>query len=148
MVGHFPHGSSVRQTAHYGQIINAGQFQYYDYHNEEENFAKYGQPTPPKIEVETITDVPIAMFSGKYDRVVDVEDNREYAGIIPAVIEHNELAADHVTFLIGKDMSWFDRVEEMLDEYNPLEVTLEPKNWAPKKEQKTPGSIPDAKILI
>jgi hypothetical protein len=64
------------------------------------------------------------MFSGIYDRITAVEDNRHYAGAIPAVIEHNELLGDHFTFLIAKDMSWFNRVNELLDQYNPLKVQL------------------------
>ena len=42
------------------------------------------------------------MFSGMYDRIVDIETNREYIGSIPSVIEHNEINADHLTFIIGK----------------------------------------------
>lgn len=88
--------------------------------------AKYGQENPPRINVENITSVPIVMFSGIYDRITHVEDNRIYADAIPAVIEHNELLADHFTFLIGKDMSWFDRVNQLLDQYNPLPEELSP----------------------
>ena len=74
--------------------------------------------------METIKDVPIVMFSGKYDMVVNVEDNRMYAGRIPAVIEHNELEGDHLTFLLSKDMSWYQRVNELLDNWNPLKEEL------------------------
>jgi hypothetical protein len=31
---------------------------------------KYGQITPPLINLENIKDVPISMFSAKYDRIV------------------------------------------------------------------------------
>jgi len=59
------------------------------------------------------------MFSGKYDRVVDVKDNRKFAGIIGAVIEHNELEADHLSFLTGKDTkSYLDRVIKLLKVFN------------------------------
>ncbi len=37
------------------------------------------------------------------------------------MIEHNEIEADHISFLVGKDMSYFDRVKEVLDLYSPLE---------------------------
>lgn len=33
-IGHFPHGSSVRQIAHYGQMLVADQFQRFDYLDE------------------------------------------------------------------------------------------------------------------
>ena len=60
------------------------------------------------------------MFSAKYDRIVQIETNKEYASKIPAVIEHNEVEADHISFLVGKDMSYFERVKEVLDQYSPL----------------------------
>jgi hypothetical protein len=55
------------------------------------------------------------MFSAKYDRIVQIETNKEYASKITAVIEHNEVEADHLSFLVGKDMSYFERVKEVLD---------------------------------
>lgn len=135
-LGHFPQGASVRQTTHYGQIITAKQFKYYDYNNPQKNMEKYGQESPPHIDVETISDVPIAMFSTKHDKIVNIADNREYAGRIPAVIEHNELEGDHFTFLLAKDMSWYTRVNDLLDEYSPLELELvNPEySWLPKED--------------
>ena len=58
------------------------------------------------------------MFSGIYDRIVDIETNREYIGSIPSVIEHNEINADHLTFFIGKDTTYFDRVLELIEKFN------------------------------
>ena len=40
------------------------------------------------VDVEKISKVPIAMFSGKYDRIVKAEENEEFAQRIPAVIKH------------------------------------------------------------
>ena len=74
------------------------------------NLKKYGQSTPPKIEVEFLSKVPIYFFSGKYDRITHVDDNRLYASLIPTVKEHIELEGDHFTFLIGKDIDWFNKV--------------------------------------
>jgi hypothetical protein len=118
--------------------------QYYDYHNETKNEEMYGQPTPPLIDVETITDVPIAMFSSKYDKVVNINDNREYAGRVPAVLEHNELEGDHLTFLLSKDMTWFKRVNELLDEYSPLDDELVNPDfkWLPEEPDRTRIKLP------
>ena len=85
---------------------------------------KYGQETPPKINVENISKVPIFMFSAKFDRITNVEDNKHYAAVIPSVKEHVVLDGDHFTFLIGKDMGWFDRVNTILDDFNPLKNDL------------------------
>ena len=113
--------------------------QYYDYHNVTKNQEVYGQDSPPIISVEGITEVPIAMFSSKYDKIVNVVDNREYAGRIPAVLEHNEIEGDHLTFLLSKDMTWFQRVNELLDEYNPLKDELENPDfvWLPEEPDRT-----------
>ena len=107
--------------------------QYYDYGDKTKNQEVYGQPTPPAIDVESISDVPIAMFSSKYDKIVNIVDNRDFAGRIPAVIEHNELEGDHLTFLLAKDMTWYKRVNELLDEYHPLwdELVNPEYNWLP-----------------
>lgn len=113
--------------------------QYYDYNNVTKNQEVYGQETPPVISVEDITEVPIAMFSSKYDKIVNVVDNREYAGRIPAVLEHNEIEGDHLTFLLSKDMTWFQRVNELLDEYSPLQDELVNPDfvWLPEEPERT-----------
>lgn len=54
-MGHFPHGSSVRQIIHYGQNINAKQFALYDYHDKKKNMEAYGQEKPPAIDLNQIT---------------------------------------------------------------------------------------------
>lgn len=46
--------------------------------DEKINKEKYGSIKPPRLAVENITKVPIAMFSGKYDRIVQIEMNREF----------------------------------------------------------------------
>ena len=50
----------------------------YDYHNKAKNMEVYGQEKPPIITEEEIgsAGVPILMISGKYDRIVNIEENR------------------------------------------------------------------------
>jgi hypothetical protein len=40
--GHFPHGASVRQVAHYAQHLKTKSFIEFDYQNEERNLEEYG----------------------------------------------------------------------------------------------------------
>ena len=89
------------------------------------NLKKYGQTTPPKIEVESLSKVPIYFFSGKYDRITHVDDNRRYASLIPTVKEHIELEGDHFTFLIGKDMEWFNKVTHILKNHSSVANELD-----------------------
>ena len=94
----------------------ANQFQLFDYHDKKKNMLQYGQEKPPKIEVEKVTEIPIAMISAKYDRIVNIKDNRIYAEKIPSVYAHIELEADHLSFLVGKNMSYMHHVLAMIDE--------------------------------
>jgi len=54
------------------------------------------------------------MFSGKFDRVVNVDDNLEFASQIPTVVKSEALNFDHLSFLIGKDMSYMLEVLNLL----------------------------------
>lgn len=71
--GHFPAGTSLRCLAHYGQIINAGKFQRYDY-GYYDNKKHYGQHTPPEIDLTHIHDIPVALFRGSLDDLADHKD--------------------------------------------------------------------------
>ena len=124
-MGHFPQGSSIRQLTHYGQCIANKQLQLYDYHDAELNLKKYGQENPPNVDLLGLQKVPIAMFSGKYDRIVKVDENQEFADIIPTVIKHKQLNFDHLSFLIGKDMTYMIEVLNLLQEYNPLNFDID-----------------------
>lgn len=124
-MGHFPHGSSIRQLTHYGQCIANKQLQLYDYHDKEKNQEKYGQDSPPSVDLQSLSKVPIAMFSGKFDRVVNVDDNIEFASQIPTVVKSETLNFDHLSFLIGKDMSYMLEVLNLLQEHNPLDYDID-----------------------
>lgn len=84
------------------------------------------------------------MFSSKYDKIVNIVDNREYAGRIPAIVEHNELEGDHLTFLLSKDMTWYVRVNELLDEYHPIQNELinPDYKWLPEEKERTEFKYP------
>lgn len=47
------------------------------------------------------------MISSKYDRIVNIEENRRRGSKIDAVIRHLEIEdGDHLSFLVGKDMRY------------------------------------------
>jgi hypothetical protein len=66
-------------------MIKAGRMQLFDLGSDEANQEFYGQAEPPVLDPTQITDVPIAMVSSKYDRIVAVSENRKWAAAIPAV---------------------------------------------------------------
>ena len=125
LMGHFPHGTSTRSISHLGQMIKTNEFRKFDYGNKDKNIEQYGEEKAPLIPIENISGIPIAMFSGLNDSVVAIENNRELGQILmnnkdsPLIDgEYNELEADHMSFLLGKDMSYFKKVLNLCDTYN------------------------------
>ena len=60
------------------------------------------------------------MFSAIEDKIVSIDENRKQAERIPAVFKHVELDADHITFLVGKNMDYMNTVLELMKDKNPL----------------------------
>ena len=110
---------------HYAQMIENDNFVYYDY-GEDENMKKYGQKTPPSIDLGKIKNIPTALFIGNYDELGDVKDNE----FVKANLGENSLQltkyieGGHMTFLIGKNSDYMNDVfdfikkNESLDELN------------------------------
>ncbi|CAE8649795.1 unnamed protein product, partial [Polarella glacialis] len=69
---HFPFGSSVKDMAHFSQLLRSGEFARYDY-GRKDNDAIYGQPSPPAYNVSNLG-VPTALFIGEEDKLADSQD--------------------------------------------------------------------------
>ncbi|KAH8284991.1 hypothetical protein KR054_003506, partial [Drosophila jambulina] len=61
-----PAGMSRRQLQHFGQLINSGQFQQYDYHSPRLNTQRYGQATPPSYQLANVR-LQLQIFHGSRD---------------------------------------------------------------------------------
>jgi len=60
------------------------------------------------IPLENITGVPIAMFTGNVDPLADLTDARWTRDTIgDSIVHYEEVDAGHLTFMIGKDMTYF-----------------------------------------
>ena len=93
------------------------------YADDYKSFFYHHQPrTTDLLPLEHATGVPIAMYAGVYDVLGDVIDARWTRDMLHAnVIRYQELEADHMTFLVGKDMSyWTHDVMGLLHHYHPL----------------------------
>jgi hypothetical protein len=89
-------------------MINSGNFVRYDY-GESKNKKKYGQKTPPAIPLENIKDIPVALFTGSLDDLADTKDTAWLKEQVKeTLIFDHQYRMGHVSFLIGKDMSWFE----------------------------------------
>jgi len=75
-MGHYPAGASVQSFLHYAQEINEKDFMLFDYGSAEANQAKYGQDTPPAVNLTNINNCspPISMFAGFEDSLGDTTD--------------------------------------------------------------------------
>ncbi|CDW90338.1 ab-hydrolase associated lipase region family protein [Stylonychia lemnae] len=120
--GHFPAGTSVRSLNYYGQIRGYGEFMRYDY-GKDGNILNYGQETPPIIDITKIQKVPIALFVGEDDEVATVIDNRWAKDQLKTLVYYQEYKLGHLSFLIGKDGSYFTQdVMNLLNTYHPLNL--------------------------
>jgi hypothetical protein len=81
--------------------------------------------------------VPIAMFVGRHDKMSTVNDSHKtlatlngYFGSFP-VVHFEERDGGLESFLVGKDMSYMEKVVDLIHQYNP-HPALSPKNDIPK----------------
>ena len=95
----------------------------YDF-GETKNMEKYGQPDPPRIPLENITKLPIAIFMGDSDLLSYLSQARWIKKLLnksgSALAHYEEFPGGHATFLVGKDMSYWGRVMAIIEKYNPL----------------------------
>ena len=85
----------------------------YDWGSASLNQQHYGQSTPPNVDLGKIK-VPVAMFVGTHDELGDPKDNQWAKSRIKTVKYYHEMNAGHLTFLIGKDMSYFSKVLDLV----------------------------------
>jgi len=70
---HSPAGTSVQNILHFGQLMNTGNFQAYDYGSAKANQKHYGTDKPPVYDVSKM-DVPVAFYSSEQDWLADPLD--------------------------------------------------------------------------
>jgi hypothetical protein len=112
---HYPNGASMKQVLHFGQNIRTGRFQKWsdDFHH---------QPETEEFALESISEVPIAIFCGKNDLLADCIDaswTRDKIG--ERVVFYDEIPASHLSFQIGKNMDWFSETAMgLIQDYHPI----------------------------
>lgn len=119
-MGHYPAGTSLRSLDHFAQIIRAEQFVRYDY-GEKKNMEKYGQKTPPPIELNNIQDAKTIQVAGDLDRLadpIDIKWLRDQLG--NNVVHYANYTLGHMSFLLAEDMKYFRDVMDTLKQ-NPWE---------------------------
>lgn len=84
----------------------------YDWGSDSLNMQHYGQKTPPEVDFSKIN-IPTAWFVGDEDPLGDITDaTKSKQKMNSKFVSHFELInGGHLTFMVGKDMSYFDRVK-------------------------------------
>ena len=106
-MGHEPNGTSVKSILHYAQNLREDRFQVYadDY---TDWFKRDKKRKTDLIPLENITEVPVAIFTGIEDILADLTDARWTRDRIgDNVVHYEEIHAGHLTFMVGKDMTYF-----------------------------------------
>ncbi|CAE8629534.1 unnamed protein product [Polarella glacialis] len=113
---HFPFGSSVKDMAHFSQLLRSGEFARYDY-GRKDNDAIYGQPSPPAYNVSNLG-VPTALFIGEEDKLADSLDVYQLMvtlGPTKQVVYSKRYAGfSHVTWTLGSSGAAY-YVSDVLD---------------------------------
>lgn len=118
---HGPYGTPLKSLLHYAQNIREDRFQVWaDDYSHWFNIGEKKQTD--LIPLENIKDIPTALFAGKADKLADVEDAQWVRDTIgDAVVHYQEIEGGHISFMIGKDMSYFTNdVMGLLQQYHPL----------------------------
>ena len=110
-LNHYPCGCSLKCLIHFIQIIENKKFIFFDY-KKEANFHIYNQIVPPEYDFSKIKEIPIILIGGEKDKLSTREDikwllNELNKNVIYAKIIEN---MGHLSFLIGKDFTWFNDV--------------------------------------
>lgn len=115
--GHFPNGVSFKMWMHFGHLVNRKRLMYFDYGYIVNRFV-YGKWVAPDIDLTKITDVPIAIFCGSKDPMSTVRDNHWLRRQLKSVlVYYKEFRAGHISFQLGRDVSYFADMDKLLLEY-------------------------------
>jgi hypothetical protein len=106
-MGHEPNGGTVQSLLHYAQNIREDRFQMWapDY----TDFVRRGKKRQtPLIPLDSVNKVPVAIFCGYEDILADCTDaewTRDEIG--DKVVHFEKIHAGHLSFLVGKDMTYW-----------------------------------------
>lgn len=129
-MGHMPAGISLQTLFYWSQLMNLDNMSLYDY-GPTENQQRYGEGVTeaPIVDLSKVQNagVPIVLLAATEDRLGTLEDVRWAREQImdngfgsDILIHYEEIKAGHISFFVGKDMSYMDTVLKYIKEKNPL----------------------------
>lgn len=129
-----PGGGSAKSFLHYAQSISSEKFELFDYGSSAMNNLKYGQSSPPEVDLKKIenTKVPVAMFVGNEDDLADIEDTEWVRDQIlddgwgsDVLVHYEEFEAGHYSFMVGENMKYLESLVHLISKYNPIPEEVE-----------------------
>lgn len=114
LLGHFPAGTSLKNIEHFVQIYKSKRFQKYDY-GLELNRKIYLSDNPPLFDLTKASTFKIIHIVGEEDKTATPIDSnwmREQLGT--RVIYYGSYRMGHLGFMLGKDLSYLNKVIELL----------------------------------
>lgn len=126
-------GVSIKSIYHFAQNAKDGLFREFDYGSNELNKKHYHKYNIPTIDLGSIglSGIPIAMFQRSKDILLTPQDARWTRDQIMsqplgrrALVHYEELeGGGHESYFVGNDMSYLNKVIDLLEEYNPRPLT-------------------------
>ncbi len=92
-----PSGTSVKNIAHFAQLVRSAMFRQYDY-GVEGNMKQYGHPEPPPFDISHLK-VPVALFTGGKDDLADPDDVDKLLAVLPPKLVLNVHSEDSYSHL-------------------------------------------------
>jgi len=116
-----PNPTSTMNVGHWGQLVNSGLFQKFDF-GTDGNWQHYNQSTPPQYDIGALPkSLPIAFFTGGNDYLADPTDVQYLRSHLPVppVFEHNEPDYSHTDFLWAENAATniYPLVKQLLSKY-------------------------------
>jgi len=100
-VAHSPAGTSVQNIAHFGQMVNSGKFEMFDFGKADNKKHYNGSPTPPLYDITKI-ETPVGLYWGAEDWLADPTDVENALPLIRNLISNVYLPDfNHLDFIWG-----------------------------------------------
>jgi hypothetical protein len=117
---HYPAGTFYKSFLHFAQIYKSHKFQEYDY-GVETNIKVYGSPRSPVYDLSTIKGIPIALFCGENDKAThknDIDYLTKHQHLGESLVYHKVYPnVGHLTFLLPKEVGWFNDVLTLIEKH-------------------------------
>ena len=116
---HTPAGTSVKNLAHFSQMVISGRYEMYDYGSSKANMLNYNQTTPPAYDLKQVR-VPVALYWAQNDWLADPVDIQYLRQNLPNVVDDYGVGDwDHLDFIwaVNANRDIYDRMIKLMQKF-------------------------------